>query len=495
MPGHIMINRKNIRLLNYRAVGRVLGYLLLFEALFMLIPLAVSIFYRENDYYSFTVGAAITALAAIFVLSSVKSASRDMGKREGYLLTATVWIVFSIFGMIPFMVSSLSLSFSEAFCETMSGFTTTGCSVLEDVESLPHGIHVWRCLMQWIGGLGIMLFTLAVLPMLNSSGGVQMMNAELPGVTKDKLSPRVSETAKRLWLIYLLLTISLALFLCLGPMSVFEGICHALSTVSTGGFSTRNESIGAWDSWYVKLVILCYMFIGGVNFALIYRASMGKIKVSWNDETFRLYVKTIVILTILLTVGYIVNCHPEWDVEVLVNPLFQVVSTISSTGYSVTDYQAWGAFVFPILLILMFVGGSAGSTSGGCKIDRIIYLFKNCKNEINRCVHPNRLYSVSINRHVQSPEIVSKVMAFLWMYLGLIGVGGFLLVLMGMPISDSLFVSLSCVGNTGLGTGITAESFATVPDAGKWLLSFLMLVGRLEIFTVLVIFAPGFWKK
>ena len=491
----MMINRKNLRLINYRAVIRILGVLLLFEAFFMVIPLVVSILYGESDYYAFAVGMAIALLASLFVLTSVKTASRDLGRREGYLLTATVWIVFSFFGMIPFMVSSLSMGFSDAFCETMSGFTTTGCSVLEDVENLPHGIHVWRCLMQWIGGLGIMLFTLAVLPMLNSSGGMQMMNAELPGVTKDKLSPRVSQTAKRLWFIYLLLTISLAMFLCLGPMTVFDGICHALSTVSTGGFSTKNDSIGAWDSWYVKLIVLCYMFIGGVNFALIYRASMGKIKASWNDETFRLYVKTIIILTLLLSVGYIINCRPVWSAEVIVNPLFQVVSTISSTGYSVTDYQSWGTFVFPILLVLMCVGGSAGSTSGGCKIDRIIYLFKNCRNEVNRCVHTNRLYSVSINNHVQSPEIVSKVMAFLWMYIGLIALGGFLLALMGLPIADSLFVSLSCVGNTGLGAGVTSASFAVVPDAGKWLLSFLMLVGRLEIFTLLVLLTPGFWKK
>jgi len=490
-----MFKKSSFRNINYRRVVRLLAYLLLFEALFMLVPFGVSLYYGESDYYAFAVGILAALLASWSIISGVRGGLRDLGKREGYLLTSLVWVVYSVFGMLPFMISDTSMGLTDAFCETMSGFTTTGCSVLDDVENLSHGIHIWRCLMQWVGGLGIMIFTLAVLPMLNSSGGMQMMNAELPGITKEKLSPRVSQTAKRLWLIYFLLTILLAVLLCAGPMSLFDGICHALSTMSTGGFSTRNDSIGAWDSWYVRLVVLLFMFIGGVNFALIYKASIGKFKVSWNDETFRMYVKVIAIVSALLIVGYVVNCCPRWSANVIVDPLFQVVSTVTSTGFSVTDYQSWGAFVFPILLALMFVGASAGSTSGGCKLDRIIFLLKNCRNEINKSVHPNRVFSVSINGRVQSPELVSKVMAFLWLYMGLIIVGGMLLLLMGMPISDSLFASLSCVGNTGLGAGVTAESFADVPDAGKWLLSFLMLVGRLEIFTVLVLFSKGFWHK
>lgn len=490
-----MIGKGNIRLINYRSVIRLLAYLLLFEALFMLIPFGVCIGYGESDYYAFGIGVITTLLASTAILTGVKAGRKDLGKREGYLLTFLVWIVFSLFGMIPFMVSKLSLGFTDAFCETMSGFTTTGCSVFGDIEILSHGMHMWRCLMQWVGGLGIMIFTLAVLPMLNSSGGMQMMNAELPGITKEKLSPRVSQTAKRLWLVYLLLTCLLACLLCFGPMDIFDGICHALSTMSTGGFSTRNESIGAWDSWYIRLVILVFMFIGGVNFALIYRASIGKIKASWHDEIFRVYVKAIIVITVLLIIGYIVNCHPAWSANVIVDPLFQVVSTISSTGFSVTNYQSWGSFVFPVVLVLMFVGASAGSTSGGCKLDRVVFLLKNCRNEINKCIHSNRVFSVSINGRVQSPELVSKVISFLWLYLGLILGGGMILVLLGMPISDSLFASLSCVGNTGLGAGVTAESFVGVPTAGKWVLSFLMLIGRLEIFTVLVLLSRGFWRK
>ncbi|MCM1532738.1 MAG: TrkH family potassium uptake protein [Ruminococcus flavefaciens] len=483
------------RLINSRGIVRLLAYLLLFEAGFMLIPLLVSIYYGENDYYGFLVAILFTLLVSCSILTGVDAGRRDLGRREGYLLTALVWVVFSFFGMIPFMSTNVSLGFTDAFCETMSGFTTTGCSVLSDVENLSHGIHIWRCLMQWVGGLGIMIFTLAVLPMLNSSGGMQMMNAELPGITKEKLSPRVSQTAKRLWLVYLALTMLLAVLLCLGPMDIFDGICHALSTMSTGGFSTRNDSIGAWDSWYIRLVILLFMFIGGVNFALIYRASIGKFRASWHDETFRLYVKVIIVVTILLIIGYVVNCHPAWSANVIVDPLFQVVSTVTSTGFAVTDYQSWGAFVFPILLVLMFVGASAGSTSGGCKLDRVAFLFKNCRNEINKCIHPNRVYSVAINGRVQSPELVSKVISFLWLYMGLIIGGGMLLVLMGMPISDSLFAALSCVGNTGLGAGVTADSFVDVPTFGKWVLSFLMLVGRLEIFTVLVLITRNFWRK
>ena len=482
-------------LINYRSLIRIIGYLLVIEALFMLIPFIVSLVYKETDYFAFAVGAAITALSAVAIFTCVPAGRRELGKREGFLLTGSVWIVFTLFGMIPLMMSSLSMNVTDAFCETMSGFTTTGCSVLEDIEDLPHGMHIWRCLMQWIGGMGIILFTLAVLPMLNSSGGMQMMNAELTGITQDKLRPRVSETAKRLWFIYMILTLVLAILLCLGPMDCFDAICHALSTMSTGGFSTRNDSIGAWDSWYVKLIVLAFMFLGGVNFALIYRASIGRVKASWHDETFRSYVKIIGIISVVLIIGYVANCHPKFNANVIVDPIFQVISTITSTGYAVTDYQSWGSFVFPILLILMFVGGCAGSTSGGAKIDRINFLVKNCSNELRKCIYPNRIYSVSINGRVQSPDIVAKVMAFLWLYLGLILLGGIVLVTLGMPISDSLFATLSCVGNTGLGAGVTADSFALVPDAGKWLLSFLMLIGRLEVFTILVLFLPGFWRK
>lgn len=465
------------------------------EAIFMLFPLIVSIIYKENDYFAFAVGSAITLLAAISIFTLVPRGRRELGKREGFLLTGSIWVIFTIFGMIPLMMSSLSFNFTDAFCETMSGFTTTGYSVLEDVENLPKGIHLWRCMMQWIGGMGIILFTLAIFPMLNSSGGMQMMNAELTGITHDKIRPRVSETAKRLWLIYLILTLILALLLCAGPMPAFDAICHALATMSTGGFSTCNDSIGAWNSWYVKIVILVFMFIGGINFALIYRASIGKMYVSWKDETFRLYVKIILGVSLFLTLSYILTCHPALGIGVVIDPLFQVVSTITSTGYTVEGYESWGAFVLPLMLGLMFLGGCAGSTSGGAKIDRFNYLWKGCANELRKCIYPNRVYSVSINGRVQPPEIVSKVMAFLWLYLGLILVGGMILVSLGMPMSDSLFAALSCVGNTGLGAGVTADSFALVPDAGKWVLSCLMLVGRLEIFTVLVLFIPGFWRK
>ena len=265
--------------------------------------------------------------------------------------------------------------------------------------------------------------------------------------------------------------------------------------MSTGGFSTRNDSIGAWDSWYVRLVVLVFMFIGGVNFALIYKASIGRFRTAWSDETFRTYVKTIFVITLLLIVAYIVNCHPRWDANVVIDPLFQVVSTITSTGFVITDFQSWGTFVFPILLLLMFVGASAGSTSGGCKLDRMNFMFKNCLNEVRRCVHPHHVYSVKINGRIQSPELVSKVMAFILIYLGLIVFGGMALTFVGMPVYDSLFASLSCVGNGGLGVGVAADSFAAVPDAGKWVLSFLMLVGRLEIFTVLVILTGSFWRE
>lgn len=480
--------------MNVTGIVRVIGFLLIVEALFMLVPTVVAVYYGERDYYAFAVGAILTGLCGGCMWGWLRDSKRDLGKRDGFLLTALVWVVFSLFGVVPLMFSSMHLSFTDAFTETMSGFTTTGCTVFKDVEELPRSIHIWRSLMQWIGGMGIILFTLAVLPALNSSGGMQLMSAEVTGITQDKIQPRVSETAKRLWLIYLLLTVAVIVLLCFGPMSIFEGICHGLSTISTGGFSTRNASLMAWNSPYINVVTMCFMFLGGVNFALIYRMSTGRFRSSWRDESFRTYVKIIVVISLVILLINLINNGFNVNFDEILFPFYQVVSAITSTGYVASEWTRAGTFVFPVLVIVMAIGACAGSTSGGAKIDRINYVWKNTLNEIRRCIFSRRVYAVTINGKAQSPEIVNKVMAFLWVYFGLIIAGGIILAAMGLPVSDSLFASLSCMANTGVGTGITADSIAMVPDAGKWLLSAMMLIGRLEIFTVLVLFMPSFWR-
>ena len=483
--------------INFLALTRIVGLLLLIESMFMLIPLITCLVYNENDYKAFLITILITSVVGGVMTIATRSSDKDMGKREGFLLTALTWVVFSIFGMLPFMLGDSKMSISDAFFEAMSGFTTTGATVMTSIDHLSNGIHMWRCLMQWIGGMGIILFTLAVIPMLNHSGGMQMFNAEVTGVTRDKLSPRISQTAKGLWLVYIILTLILSALLWLGPMNLFDSICHAFSTMSTGGFSTRTESIGAWDTVYVKSVLTLFMFLGGVNFALLFRAAIGHVGDLWKSEVFRAYVIIVGVMLGLFVIAIVANNQVlSWE-SVTIDPLFQIVSTITSTGLTIGDFENWGPFVVALTFLLMMFGACAGSTSGGAKIDRMLFLMKNIRNEIYRSLHPNAICSVRINGKVLSADVVNKVIAFLCIYVILILVGGIVLTATGIPLVDAFFSAFSCIGNTGLGAGVTGYggSYDIIPDVGKWVLSLLMLMGRLELFTVLLLFTRTFWKK
>ena len=467
---------KNNTQINFLALARVIGLLLVIEAVFMLIPALTSFIYKENDVNAFLITSGITAIVGSAMAFGIRPSRPDMGKREGFLLTALTWVVFSIFGMIPFLIGDTRMSVSDAFFETMSGFSTTGASILD---------------------MGIILFTLAVIPMLNHSGGMQMFNAEVTGITRDKLRPRISQTAKGLWLVYVILTAILCVLLWLGPMDFFDSVCHAFSTMSTGGFSTQNESIGAWDSVYVKSVVTLFMFIGGVNFALLFKVATGHVGELWKSEVFRTYVYIVLVMLGLFVIAIIANNQAHDWVAVTIDPLFQIVSTLTSTGLTVGNYENWGSFVVALTFILMFFGASAGSTSGGAKIDRMLFLIKNIKNEIYRSLHPNAICSVRVNGKVLAPEVVNKVIAFLCIYVLLIAVGGIVLTATGTPLVDAFFSAFSCIGNTGLGAGVTGYggSYDIISDIGKWVLSLLMLMGRLELFTVLLLFTRTFWRK
>lgn len=483
--------------INFPMLLRVIGWLMMIEAVFMLFPMAVCLYYGECDYKAFAISAIITAVTGISMTYFIRPIRTQMAKREGFLLTALVWIVFSIFGMLPFILSKSPLSISDAFFEAMSGFTTTGASVMLSVEHLSHGILLWRCLMQWIGGMGIILFTLAVIPMFNQSGGIQMFNAEVTGITHEKIRPRISQTAKGLWLVYIILSVMLGILLWLGPMNIFDSVCHALSSMSTGGFSTRDASIGAWDSNYVNIVITVFMFLGGVNFALLFKTvSSANIKHLWHSDTFKMYIYVIILMFVLFVLAIVVRGQvTSWE-NISIDPLFQIVSTITSTGYTVANFENWGTFVLALVFILMFFGACAGSTSGGAKLDRLLYLLKNVGNEIYRSIHPNAIRSVRVNGKIVPADTVNKVVAFLCIYVMLIMLGGIILTAMGLPLVDSFFSAFSCISNTGLGAGVTGYggSYELIPDMGKWVLAFLMLIGRLELFTVLILFTRGFWR-
>lgn len=486
----------NTQRVNFPMLLKVLGWLLIIESMFMTVPMLTCAIYKEHDFWAFLIALAVTLGTGLSMTFFIRPSHSSMAKREGFLLTALVWVVFSFFGLIPFMLCDTPLRFTDAFFETMSGFTTTGSSIYTDIDSLSHGINIWRCLTQWLGGMGIILFTLAVLPMLNHSGGMQMFNAEVTGITHEKLRPRISQTAKSLWMIYFVLTAMVCVLLWIGPMDLFDSVCHAFSTMSTGGFSTRTESIGAWESDYVKIVLTVFMFLGGVNFALIFRASHGDWKSLRRNDTFMTYLKIIVIsyiaiLLVICSTGAAFNLS-----KFIIDPLFQIVTTITSTGLTVEDFESLGSFVIAILLVLMFFGACAGSTSGGAKIDRLLFLLKNTNNELYRSLHPNSIRSVRINGTIVSPDIVEKVIAFLCIYVMVITVGGIVLSACGMTLVDAFFNSFSCVSNTGLvsDTGNTG-GLPVIPDICKWVLAMLMLIGRLELFTVLILFTRAFWDK
>ncbi len=485
-------------LINVRMLMRIMGWLLIIEAIFLTFPALTCLAYGESDWLPFALTSAGTLLAGLLLALRSRPTSDYMGKRDGYLLTAMVWIVFSLFGLIPFLFCSHPLDISDAFFEAMSGFTTTGASVLDTVTDMSHGVHLWRALMQWIGGMGIILFTLAVIPMLNHAGGMQMFNAEVTGITHDKISPRISQTAKNLWLIYIGLTVVLILLLWAGPMNLFDSICHAFGAISTGGYSSTPAGISAWDySVYIKVVLIIFMFLGGVNFGLIYKILKGNFKAPWRNEVFRTYLIIIGVMMLLFVSTIVMRGEVKSWRSLTIDPLFQIVSTITSTGFTVNNFEGWGPFILSLTFIMMFFGACAGSTSGGAKIDRIIYLFKNADNELYRCIYPHSVLSVKVSGKVVNPELVTKVIAFLCIYMLLIVGGGMALTGCGVPLVDAFFSAFSCISNTGLAAGVTGygNSYDIMPDLGKWILSFLMLVGRLEIFTVLVLFTPAFWRR
>ncbi|MDE7111072.1 MAG: TrkH family potassium uptake protein [Muribaculaceae bacterium] len=492
------MKRKILNGINFAAVGRTLGILVLFEAAFMIVPALVALFAGESGAFkAFGLSAMLTAICGWFSYHYIRPSGRDMGRRESVLLTASVWIVFSLFGQIPYMLApSTHLNFSAAFFEAMSGFTTTGASLVESTDNLSYAVHIWRCLSQWIGGLGIIIFTLALVPMLNSSGGMQMFNAEQNKISVDKIRPRISSTARRLWMVYVLLTFTLFLLLWAGPMNAFEAACHAMSTLSTGGFSTSSEGINVYNSIYVKATITLFMFLGGVNFAMIYRASTGQHKAVLSNEAFITYCRVILFATLLFIIGILLNGSFSGWQSVTIDPLFQVVSLVTSTGFMLSDFKLWGPSVLYIGLLLIFMGGCAGSTSGGAKIDRVVYLLKFLRNEVKRTLRPNSIMAVRVSGRTVPTDRINNVVAFLCLYVLIIIVGGLTLTFCGAPLADSFVSAFAAIGNASLATTDSAVgcNYVQLNAGAHYVLAFLMLVGRLELFTILILFSRSFWQ-
>lgn len=482
--------------INFNVIFRILGLLLLIESGFMLIPLAVCYFYSEFDEaVSFWLSIAVTAGCGLLLMALTKSRDNDMGKREGILLTALVWVLFSLFGMLPFVFGSANLDVASAYFETMSGFTTTGVSAIASVEDVSHGILMWRAITHFVGGMGIILFTLAVIPMLNKKSGIQLFNAEVTGITHDKVRPRISHTAKSLWGIYFLLNTILIVLLWMGPMNLFDSVCHAFSAIATGGFSTKNASIEAYNSDYVKIVLSIFMFLSGANFGLLYYVVIGRPKALFRNDTFRWYAYIVVGAVVIIAVRlWLTGNYPDLQ-SLVIDTVFQVVTTITTTGFVGSDYLDWQGLAIIVILAIMVVGSCAGSTAGGFKIDRLVVSVRHFRNELYKIIHPNTVKTVRVNGKVLQPELVSKTNTFLLVYVVLIFIGTAILAETGVSFFDSLFMSVSTLSNIGLGYGVSGSSFAAISDVGKWTMSVLMLLGRLELFTVLIIFTKHFWNK
>ncbi|MGN0223885.1 MAG: TrkH family potassium uptake protein [Muribaculaceae bacterium] len=485
------------RAINIRMILRIIGSLLIIEGLFMWLPVITCFIYKESDALPFG-GCALLAIAGGFALTRVREKRRSLAKRDGYLLTAAVWLTFCIGGMMPFLMCHPQLDVSSAFFEAASAFTTTGASVLvSPATTYSHGMLLWQALLQWLGGMGIIVFTLAIVPAFNTTGGLQMFNAEVTGVTHDKLLPRISHTAMALWGVYVALTGIVAVLYWLGPMTLFDSVCHAFGTVSTGGFSNRAGGIGEFNSDYVMAVCTIFMLLGGTSFALIFRAARMQWRSIAADRTFRIFLIVVVLFTACFALFAVSDGKVESWREVVLYPAFMVVSTITSTGYTIPQFVVYEPFILALMVLMMFSGGCAGSTSGGVKIDRLIYLSKYLNNEVKHCVMPNAVLPVRINGRVVNPDLVKKVVSFLAIFAIATVMGGVALSMMGYPFVDSFFSSLSCICNTGIGSSIIGygDDFTTLPTAAKWVLSLLMVIGRLEVFTIMVLFTRTFWRR
>lgn len=483
--------------IGFSVVFKVIGWLLLLESAMMLAPLVVELFSGCRDWQGLaaaTVGAGICggALSYFFRYTEVK-----IYRREGFMLVTLAWIFFSLFGMIPFMMSSSPLGITDAFFETMSGFTTTGASVITNVEGLGKGVLLWRAMTQWIGGLGIILFLLALLPSLNEKGGIPMFNAEVTGITHDKIHPRIRQTAASLWTVYLVITIIITLMLWAGPMDFFDSLCHALTTISTGGFSTKNAGVGYWQSNYVWLVLTFFMLIGGINFSLIYASGRGRLRTLFHNDVMKAYFLIVAVAYLLFLGNLLLKGEAHGFTDAFVEPMFHIFAAITSTGFSLVEFSDWGPFALAITMLLMMSGACAGSTSGGIKIDRLVALRHNLNNMIKQALYPRRVFIVRVNGKPVPPAELSKVTAFVTIYIFLAIGGAIVGTAYGISLDDAFFVAVSCIGNNGLGYGITGSSggFHLLPDVVKWTCSLLMLIGRLELFSVLVMLTPLFWKK
>lgn len=486
-------------MINWRIIGRFVGFIMVIIGAFQLLPALLSVLYRDVDYSSFLISSAICISVGLLLSWLVKPELSKIRKREGYLIVGLSWVTMCVLGSLPYIVYRPEMSVINALFESTSGFTTTGATIFNDIEGLPHGLLFWRSLTQWIGGMGIVVFTVAIFPLLGI-GGVELFVAEAPGPQADKIHPRIKEVAKRLWFIYVGLTATLCFILYfIGNMSFFDSINHALTTMSTGGFSTKNASIAHFNSPFVEYPILLFMFIGGMNYTVIYYLFKRNFSRVWRSDEFKTYLILGLVVTCIVMVALSLTRDGTVE-EAFRQSAFQVISVVTTTGFITADYTSWNNTLTLIFFVLLFFGACAGSTSGGIKIIRHLVFFKTCILEFKRLLHPRAYIRLKVDGNIVPGRISTHILVFLLFYLMLFVAGSVIMISLvppaDMPFLTSIGAVATSLGNVGpaIGSVGPVNNFSHLPDLAKMLLSALMVIGRLEVFTILIIFTTHFWR-
>ena len=481
--------------MEFRVVFYVLSFLSLCLSGALLVPTGVSLAYGEGEVKAFLLSALICGGIGLGGLALFRSERKELGHREGFAIVGLGWLVVCLLGALPYLFAGTFSSLVNACFESTSGFTTTGATVIQDLEILPKGILFWRSLTHWLGGMGIILLSMAILPMLGV-GGMQLYRAEVPGPVPDRLKPRIRETAKTLWMVYVLISLLEVVFLLVGGMSLFDAVCHTFGTMATGGFSTHNASISHYGSAYIEGVITLFMFVAGANFALHYQFLLGNPRRYLQDTEFRFYLFSILFITgavsLLLWGGSYDTGTASFRYAI-----FQVTSILTTTGYVTADYERWSPVVQYILFALMFFGGCAGSTGGSVKCIRILLLLKQAYKEIYGLIHPHAVSTIKLGKKTVPADVMESVLGFSLVYLGIFVVASLLMSWLGLDFKSALASVAACIGNVGPGLGLVGpvKTYLPIVPTGKWILILCMILGRLEIFTLLILFLPQFWKK
>jgi trk system potassium uptake protein TrkH len=482
--------------MRWRYIFYIEGALVLVFGLTMLVPLAAGIYYQDSSVKPLLVAMGITIfIGGFFYLFFHKEQVSQISQREGMAIVALGWTAAGFFGALPFYFNGPGWTFVNAMFESVSGFTTTGSSILSDIEALPKGLLLWRCFIQWLGGMGIIVLSIAILPFLGV-GGMQLYRAEVPSPVPDKLKPRIRETAVILWEVYAVFSVIEFALLMMGRMSFFDALCHAFTTMPTGGFSTLNGSIAQFGNLYYDIVLIIFMVLAGINFSLHYQLLRGRPLAFWKDPECRFFLGTVAVLSLIVSWNLLGNVYQTMG-EAIRYGTFQVVSIITTTGFATADYEQWPAMSQLTLLLCMFLGGSAGSTGGGMKCLRIMLCFKFCYKELFTLVHPRAVTTIKIGGQTVPDDVMRSVLGFLALYLGLFAMSTVLLAATDVDFTTAFSAVAACIGNIGPGFGMVGpvDNFAAIPVLGKWLLIWCMLLGRLEIYTILILLVPAFWKN